>query len=487
MQDSSEKTVPLAVVTPSQPEKGESTMFCTGCGTKNTSDANFCKQCGHKLTKSGALKFSEEDFALPQSREEKVRSLLLLAFEKYEADDLDAAIETCSEALEIRQDSTDVHSLLSTLYEKKGDNVRAIAERERVLELNPGSIADREKLDELRDGHITTKALKINSSRRAPAPVLFDSPGGQVAAAVVVMLLVLLVGAWAVWTSKPKMSAADLQAKSGAPAQSLASNTGQQVSGTNGQPNQFNPLFNQGQPYLQQGPYNGYPQNYSGPQNNGGNSNNSGNASRDSESRRQREELPPLGNREVGPAPVNPPMDGRNNGRNTNSTGGTVHLPDNGGVDTNASLPNTPITTYNPTRANPASQGRIEIVVSPGNTAGNAGTGTANTNKGAGSEASAPSMDSHSLRRTAQDLQVRGQYKRAVTEYIKSLDGAGDEAASIHQQMALCYQRLDDNENAIAQYNAAISAYKAQAAAGRNADAANRGIKACETGIKACQ
>jgi Tfp pilus assembly protein PilF len=481
MQDSSEKTIPLAVVTPSQPEKGESTMFCTGCGTKNTSDANFCKQCGHKLTKSGALKISEEDFALPESREEKVRSLLLLAFEKYEAGDLDAAIQTCTQALEIRPDSTDVHSLMSTLYEKKGDKDKAIAERERVLELNPGSIADREKLDELREGDISLKPFKINSSRRASTPVLFDSPGAQVAAAVAVMLLVLLVGAWAVWTSRPKMSAADLQAKSGAPSQTLISNPAQQNAGGTQQPGQFNPFYPQTQANFQPGPYpyNGYPQNYAGPSNNGGNSSNNNDQPRNSENRRA--ELPPLGSHEVGPAPVRPPfLDSRAGSGNGNGAGGTVHLPDSEAPNTNASLPNIPITNSNQVRPNPPSQGKIEIVVSPG---GNTG----NTGKSTGNEASAPSMDSHSLRRAAQDLQVRGQYKRAITEYIKALDGAGDEAASIHQQMALCYQRLDDFENAIAQYNAAISAFKAQAASGRNVDAANRGIKACETGIKACQ
>jgi tetratricopeptide (TPR) repeat protein len=96
-------------------------------------------------------------------------------------------------------------------------------------------------------------------------------------------------------------------------------------------------------------------------------------------------------------------------------------------------------------------------------------------------------MDSRSRRAIALQAQLAGNYRTAVREYIKSLDGAGEDAAHIHYQIGLCYQRLEDRESAVAHYTDALAEYKRLAASGRNVEAANRGIKSCDAGIKACQ
>lgn len=96
-------------------------------------------------------------------------------------------------------------------------------------------------------------------------------------------------------------------------------------------------------------------------------------------------------------------------------------------------------------------------------------------------------MSSQVHEAAALDAQKRGDYRMAVTEYLKALDHSGDRSAYLHQLIGLCYQRLGQNESAIAHYKDAIADYNRLLAAGKNVDAANRGIKACEEGIKACQ
>jgi tetratricopeptide (TPR) repeat protein len=451
-------------------------MFCTACGTKNVLDANFCKQCGHKLDRTSRPKISEEEFALPESPDEKVKDLLLLAFKKSETEDLEAALQACGEALALRPDSTDAHSLMSTLYEKQGDIEKAVAEREKVLELNPGSIADREKLDQLRDGTIKITPRRIISSRRTAAPALFDSPGGAALAAVAVMMAVMLIGAWVVWAQsrhpRPEQNVRKEQSDPAAAARSPAMQppAAPQNVAVAPWPNAYpNPYY----------PYGFYPP-VPYPQ--------------ETTPRRERPS-PDLSQmqaqREVPPALVSVPSAGqmerdpRFNEQNNGSNGsGVVHLPDTTGTDqTQPSGGSTTNPASNQVRPNP---GRIEIVVSPNGGNGHGGSPSVRPAPG-GNTGSGPTPDSRQQRDYARQLQMQNQYQRAITAYIKALDGAGDEAGPIHQQIATCYQRLGENESAIAQYNEAISEYKKLIGAGRNAEAAQRGIRTCEAGIKACQ
>jgi len=438
-------------------------MFCTACGTRNTSDAHFCKQCGHKIDRMAPPKISEEEFALPATPEERVSELIVLAFQKHEAGDLEGAIAACSEALELRPDSTSAHSLMGMLYEKQGEREKALAEYEKVLELNPGSIADREKRDQLRDGTIRMTPRKITSSRRRAAPTLFDSPAMAAAAAVAVFLFVLMVGAWAVWMNSGRAKPVDaamsknVPAVPAAPSATSPSNTTPQSTATNANP--------QADPNAQQNlaaappwyPYTYPPYSAPGAQPN-----------KQPESARSRSEnylraVPPANVAPPSTVPMERESGSNREGQNENEN--TIHLPDN------------PNPTPNVASPQPSNPGKIVIDVVPGD--GN------NKSSGSGDGSGGTAQDSRARRALGQQFQIQGNYQRAIREYLKALDGAGDDTASIHQQIALCYQRLDDKESAVTHYNDAISAYKELINAGRNVESAQRGIKACEASIKA--
>jgi len=113
--------------------------------------------------------------------QERLAKLLDMAFWHNDAGNLDAAIKACEAALVINPASTTAHSLLSTLYEKKGDDQRAIDHLEAVLEINPDSMADQAKLDQLKRG-IHVKAIQPPTGYRWLPPALtgMTSAGLQV-------------------------------------------------------------------------------------------------------------------------------------------------------------------------------------------------------------------------------------------------------------------------------------------------------------------
>lgn len=483
MQVSVEKSFPPAPDDLDLPEKGELIMFCTHCGTKNGLDANFCKQCGDKLERHSALKLSEAEFADLKLPDDRVSDLLVMAFRKEAEDDVDGAVAICSEALKIRPESTSAHSLMGLLYEKQGHREKAIAEFEEVLKLNPGSIADREKLEQLRDATTFITPRKI-TSRQLPRTNFLSTPNGAVAAAAAVFLLVLCIGAWAVWMRGNQTALGKSGGTAQLPANSQMGAPGPAQSAQNGAQQQAqNP-----QQTAQQAPqqYAGYPpQYYQGyppypyPYPNWQTQNPA--SQHDAPAR----PAPRSESNEVKPAPIllsRPPSleaYGRNQRPASNSAAapqnGTIHLPEPGS-DTGQGGSNPSGAQGGPNRPN---YGRVEIIVSDGNSK----TGSSGTIAGSPNA----SMDSRGRKANAQQLQLAGKYDVAVREYLKALDGAGDDAAIIYQQIGLCYQRLGDNDSAIANYRNAISEYQKLIAANRNTDSATRGIKTCETAIKAIQ
>jgi tetratricopeptide (TPR) repeat protein len=456
-------------------------MFCTACGTKNTSDANFCKQCGRRTDRTAVMKISEDAFAEAGTADEQVRSYLVRAYDRYEVGDLTGAIESCAKALGVQPNSTDAHSLLSTLYEKQGEREKSIVEREIVLQLNPGSIADREKLEQLRDSATVVTPRKITSSRPSSGSLL-DSRAGAAVIAVAVTLFVMVSGLAAVLVVRSRMPATQVRGTGGAGftipnrangaiVDSLPQNSAASVQ----PPAPTSPRVNfSGTPQIPQ---------------------QSTQLSRPQSSFAQREDELPA--RQIPPAIVRIPSnaerfqssyDTQNAQSNrTGNASNTVHLPDNGLNSSELGPPpvnqqtSPPVTQQSP----PKNHGKIEIIVSNDPNAGRGLQGGSGLSRI--SDVSSSSLDSRSVKRIAQDYQLKGQYKLAISNYIKALDGAGDDAASLHYQIALCYQRLDERDSAISQYTASIAAYKQMAASGQNVDAANRGIRAAEAGIKACQ
>ena len=136
-------------------------MYCHECGTANTVDSKYCKECGTKINDGyRTMMLSVQDLPVNQSDAtlDKLTRLLDMAFWHNEAGNRDAAITAAEAALAINPNSTTAHSLLGTLYEKRGDDARAIEHFESVLALNPDSAADAAKLDQLRRG-IHVKAV----------------------------------------------------------------------------------------------------------------------------------------------------------------------------------------------------------------------------------------------------------------------------------------------------------------------------------------
>jgi tetratricopeptide (TPR) repeat protein len=457
-------------------DPAEAALYCTRCGTKNTIDANFCKRCGRKTEKPAHPPISDEDFALPELPEDKVSELLVLAFKQSESHDLEGAIKACGEALEIRPDSTSAHSLMGMLYEKKGERQKSIAEFEKVLDLNPGSIADREKLEQLRDSTTQITPRRITTSRRTPGPVLFEGQAGAAIVALAVFFLVVMIGAWAVWfRSQKPTTAAPLtdnrgNASGSGPLGALSQAAGQQ---------QINPNYpQQGQQQIASSASGLGNQ----PYNQGGNRSVNNPAFDLPNNRRSRQN----NDDGVNPASVDVPhpenlerFSRAGNGR-TQEPAGTIHLPDSNQntSDTNGASATSPAPANN---TSPRAPGKIEITVS---SAGSSGTGAA---RSAGGESSSSTMDSRARRAVALQAQLQSKYRQAVRDYLKSLDGAGDDAALIHQQIGVCFQRLDEKDSGITHYNDAIAEYKKLVAAGKNVESAQSGIRFCDAAIRNCQ
>ena len=128
-------------------------FFCDDCGTRNTPDSKYCKECGAQIHVAyQTLALSDHDRVDDAVQQDRLAQFLDMAFWHTEAGNTDAALRACDAALAINPDSTTAHSLLGSLYEKKGEDALAIEHFERVLALNPDSEADRAKLAQLREG-----------------------------------------------------------------------------------------------------------------------------------------------------------------------------------------------------------------------------------------------------------------------------------------------------------------------------------------------
>jgi tetratricopeptide (TPR) repeat protein len=149
-------------------------VFCRDCGAANSADNKFCKDCGAKLgagVKTMTLTVQDLEPVAGDANQERLTRLLDMAFWHNDAGNVDAAIKASESALVINPASTTAHSLLATLYEKKGDDERAIAHLEAVLDINPDSVADQTKLEQLRRG-IHVKAIAPPPAYRWIPPAL---------------------------------------------------------------------------------------------------------------------------------------------------------------------------------------------------------------------------------------------------------------------------------------------------------------------------
>jgi Tfp pilus assembly protein PilF len=451
-------------------------MFCSSCGAKNAAESNYCRECGRRVQALATTRISEEEFDRALPEEEQVTALLERAYRRRK-EDVGAAIALCKEVLEIRPNSTTAHGLLGQLYEQSGERDLAVAQYERVLQLNPGSIADRVKLDDLRDGRPRPAA------NRTPVPkvVIVDPNGAPIRGAMlwgvtICALLILSGAAVAVAFGRrdgqpPRESEQAVRAKGGAaqepslarttatgsaPAQSRASTEVTQSPG----PASYAPAFTFPAVQVASPPVVYYPAPYSqrpaslpAPA-----------APRRVQPVATRSEREPSDADSVGSARVHLSVDSVvSDGAN----GGDGHNPvikiarrDEG---------RSPRAT-----ANPGPESKSIINITPHK-------GTADP-----VAANMPTSDAAATISIGQEKLNKGDYGGAIIAFHKALAGANDETAYIYQQMAQCYQARNENRNAISMYEHARDEYRKLSTAGRQVARANDGIRICETGIKIC-
>ncbi len=237
-------------------------MYCTECGTKNSVDSKYCRECGTKINDGyRTMMLSLDDLRAidNEKNQERLAKLLDMAFWHNEAGNADAAVLACEAALAIHPHSTTAHSLLGTLYEKRGDDSKAIHHFEAVVSLNPDSAADVAKLDQVRRGvHVKAAAPPLSYKWIPPALAglsvagvtgkvkdkLADStPSGRevpktrprlmtpLLGSVIAVLLVLIVGAWLLKPGAPNPGTARRTAISPVPMPSPAPAAGAGITG----------------------------------------------------------------------------------------------------------------------------------------------------------------------------------------------------------------------------------------------------------------
>jgi tetratricopeptide (TPR) repeat protein len=440
-------------------------MYCVECGTKNPDDARFCKQCGRKMEPAGDAPAEPQSEAAPRSAaaehildpEARYKELLAQGFRHYDRGEFDGARDACRDAVDLRPDGTDAHALLSTCYERLGDIEKAIAERERVLELNPASIADREKLEALRTG-ITQVAPRRILSPRLKANGFWDSPAGAALAAVAAALVVIAVG-YGVVTYREQRTRHSAPGSGTPPGGAVGSTSAGNPApamppGFSGATPAAQPQTPLATSAAQQPPASGartgFPQGDLGP-------------------------LPLRPQQPRLEAQASPAEPDTGSGGFFDPGAGSASPPANPRVANSAGPGSGSATGSSP------GPGRIEIVVAP------QGPGPGNPSPNAPGGATSSQMESRNNAEIARNLQLAGDYRRAAQAWERALAGAGDDSARIHQAAALCYQRVGDNPNARRHYGEAIQDYRDLMSAGKAKEAAEQGIRTCEAGLKVCQ
>jgi tetratricopeptide (TPR) repeat protein len=439
-------------------------MFCTSCGTKNAADSKFCKQCGHELEKTTGSRVREEDFDRALPEDEQINALLERAYRARKAGDTAHAIVLCQEALQLRPDSTTAHSLLGQLYESIGEHDLAIRAYERVLQLNPGSIADRVKLDELRGGDLP-------ALRGAPAPHIVltqDRPRqsvnqlmGGIALAIILLLVGASVGlAWRVHSALTggtnSATTNGTRTTSTGPAgqnNTISNNVRDGASPANATADKQNLASTQA-PVTTASAYNPFPWNMPPT------------IIYQQEPIRTIQTQPPSSaDHGTGLAPVR--MSNAKPG-NSGNGGGRVFLQEEQSDGATTVIPVGPQDTQKA-----AGPGRIDVYVNP--------KGSATPDRG-----QAAGYDARSHIAAGDDYKSTQEWDKAIQAYSLALPTAGDEVASVYQQIALCYQRKGDKTSAITNYHTSIKEFQKLIDAGKQVELAQEGINTCEKAIKAC-
>lgn len=370
----------------------------------------------------------------------RIGELIYSAYKHKEAGAIEDAILACQGALALNESSAPAHALLGSLYECKGDIPSAIYQYEKVMVLDPGNVAHRQKLESLQRTPVATGAQPSDSSAKWKFPINLDRFIKYVPIIVpsVVFIVVFLILILTVGKNQNKTVQEGDQfvpPKTNIPQTTTPVQPGSQSFYPQGQPGQLNP-----QPYL--GP--GQVQSPQGP--------NKGAAQ------------------------------GRANQAEPERTGPVqIPVPKSGVVT--GERPATPLPAFNPqpvSRPAPAPP-VMTPVIEPRSTA-HFDNPPAPAPKPRPAPQPAPQAADPEER--AIQYQGSGKYQEAIGAYRDALSRTSD-SGRIYQQMAICYNRMNQRDQAVSSYKSAIRSYRDQLAAGRDPSEVQRNIRSCEAGIEA--
>jgi len=373
----------------------------------------------------------------------RVAELLDRAFAASEQDAVEDAILACQGALSLHPESATAHSLLASLYERRGDIPGAIAELEAVLRSNPDSEADREKLAQLKG--VLHRPKTPSRPAAASSPWWERIPLPAIVAAVAA-LLVLVLGSILFLRGGPQRSTPMANA-----------------------PEVSHPAYawNQNYPGFQYNPQAKGAHPAPGGQPNvpsGATIYRIGPGQVESEGEGQPEVRRPQQPLETARPPI-PSMPVISSGP--------------GKMPERTSAPSNGASAPSAGRSRAASQPQIEILTSPMATPRKPPPlGPAPDSTPSGSEGN----DEEVARR----YQNAGNYEGALTAYRNALAHSSD-PGPIHQQIGICLQRLGRYSEAKDAYRQAIEAYQAHIAAGKNVEEARRAIQTCQDAIAVCE
>ena len=180
-------------------------MKCPRCGKTNGKTNKYCRECGIRLPK--LVEDQPKDYS-PVRDEVGVGEELFEVWELVETGDLDGALAKGEAMVESNPDSASAHSLVALICERRAEGELeqgyddqwqkfiklAVAQYEKIIDLNPGSTADREKLASLRKklagvGVGPAPAIGMKAALKAvPKPVL----AGFAAFIIILMLAIIL-------------------------------------------------------------------------------------------------------------------------------------------------------------------------------------------------------------------------------------------------------------------------------------------------------
>ncbi|MCX6366847.1 MAG: tetratricopeptide repeat protein [Armatimonadetes bacterium] len=455
-------------------------MNCPGCKARNPIGNKFCRECGQKIPLEENILVQEEaQKAEAERARERAAQLLTRAFTLSQHGKPAEALPLAEEAAELLPESTSALTLCSTLYERLGQNDKAIAMMERVVASNPDSTVDADKLARLKRGvHVlpnrpTLTEVPDEESPRRWVPIVAAVVAGGVALSLGTFVVVKLTSK----KDKPLPLAITELGTTKAP--NFFGGQTATPGGMMGGPLSAPQMQARSDPFAPVGsrPMGATPESRS--------------SFRERSDRRER----PGGNST--PVLPNPRDTQINSGSESvppvtfpSSSGGPVgnQLPPLGGVQRGPdSIPaappaqNPPVNTNNSGPAGdppPAADNAGFIRVREHNP----GTGSgSNSNGELRSSSSSPLQGGDPLLR-AQTLQVAGKYREAITAFREAL-AAGATAGDVQQGIALCHQRLGEKAPARSAYQQAIVAFEAQVRGGRRVEQAQRGISVCRAAL----